>query len=374
MVATLACSGLFAVTGACGPSAAAPSYPGDERSETPPAPTTSTSAVAPSSAPDPAHSLCNFERLRELSVMARFPELDIFAAENLAKVRSVVERAPRELFVHYRSNGAPAIAASERFGPDTATFQMLDDGSVRRWQPSGAVGLARYGGEAVPFVHIDRYGVGVAALAGYDPMLRDRTPGFVWHADRSSLLFVALDGARYSVYPSGEDCRATVEEGTPPGAAWPPPVADPLFGQRSLVSYVGDDLSESFGAAYHRQVATSTGAYRAASRRAAWTSWLPKERTRWAPPSDHAANRASTPSSRHSCAPSRTAPSGGGRSSRWRELALPASVPKTSSELVGASRTGEPVDGHDLCRRKAACCPSRLRGSTPGRGSAARGE
>jgi hypothetical protein len=105
------------------------------------------------------------------------------------------------------------------------------------WNPSGAKGVAKYGGVLVN--NLIEYGspnrLHMGLLKGWPPPLAVNTPGLVWQIDSGNVVFVTLDGGRYEISIDETDTKGLpVTAGLASVASWPPPLQHALWDVESI--------------------------------------------------------------------------------------------------------------------------------------------
>jgi hypothetical protein len=197
------------------------------------------------------------EQLDAISVRKKFPSYTSLDASNLTKVSAALDQVDPSMVVHYTMRDPNGWLPSVRWTPNNVSGTSFGGGA---WQTDdlwdrNKKGLAKYGATVKGYSEPDSQGnhLFVQKMKGYPPNLASGTPGIIWEMEGTSAVFVAFDGARYSV-----DCgNANVEKGQPlemgagPVASWPAPLQHSLVGIPEITALAkagaipqktGDDL------------------------------------------------------------------------------------------------------------------------------------
>ena len=196
------------------------------------------------------------EQLDAISVRKKLPQLTTNDSSNLAKVAEAFGQIETAMLVHFAArpkSSSPSIQWAP-YGVNGVGFGGGSHQTDEAWSPTKK-GLAKYGAIIKGYSHYESMGnhLFVQQMQGYPPPLANGTPGVVWEVDSVSVVFVTLDGGRYSV-----DCSySTVENGAPlekgagPASGWPAPLQHSLVGITEVTALAkagavpqktGDDL------------------------------------------------------------------------------------------------------------------------------------
>lgn len=158
---------------------------------------------------------------------------------NLAKVAEAIEKADKTLFVHYASKvdaatfaPAPETIGGTTFGGATGGGYPLEDDNKEK--------LGSYGGVLRGWTT----DTGGGYIRLYTPskktLLAQKTPGLVWEAGATSVIFVTLDGGRYRVDASHQTVEqgAPLLKGLPAQGDWPPALQHSIY-DTSATQYLG---------------------------------------------------------------------------------------------------------------------------------------
>jgi hypothetical protein len=156
---------------------------------------------------------------------------------NLAKVGEAIEKADKSLYVTYqaKTDAATFAPAPETIGGTTYAGASgggypLEDDNKEKIGPFGGV-LRGW--------TTDTGGGYIRLYTPKKKILADKTPGLVWEAGSTSVVFVTLDGGRYRVDVSHQtvEAGAPLAKGIGPSANWPTPVQDSIY-DSSAIQYL----------------------------------------------------------------------------------------------------------------------------------------
>ncbi len=175
------------------------------------------------------------ERLDAISVRKKNSKLTSADASKLSAVAEAFRSADASMLVRYRAregNSPPYIAGT----PSSISGTSFGGGSHRTdeaWDRK-RTGLARYGAIIKGYSQPESLGnhLFVQEMEGYPAPLVDNTPGLVWETDGTTVVFVTLDGGRYTVDcgNSAVENGAPLEKGAGAPADWPEPLQHSLLG------------------------------------------------------------------------------------------------------------------------------------------------
>lgn len=162
------------------------------------------------------------------SVRTRFPEFDAKDSADLAKVGAAIAKADAAMFFHYVKPGKDGWIARVETVP--STFSGISYGGGDFWtddtEAARYKSLTKHGGRMAGASSPDRdLGNHIHVFRqGPSDELADKTPGLVWEVDDSKVVFVTLDGGRYSV--DLNQPATLIAPGAGPEADWPAPLQD----------------------------------------------------------------------------------------------------------------------------------------------------
>ncbi|MBI5534374.1 MAG: hypothetical protein HY898_16745 [Deltaproteobacteria bacterium] len=196
---------------------------------------------APTIAGQPKHEKPAYEvfgeKLGPISVRKKFPQFTAEDASNLAKVAEVMDKADPSMFVRYVQRDPNGWLPRVVWVPSNISGIGYGGGSRESsltWDKDKATGLAKFGGVLKGYSAYNSQGnhIFLQSMKGYPPNLATNTPGIVWEVDSTSVVFVTLDGGRYTVDISSSALEkgAPIEMGAGPQTQWPPALQHALTG------------------------------------------------------------------------------------------------------------------------------------------------
>jgi hypothetical protein len=160
---------------------------------------------------------------------------------NLAKVLEAIEKADKSLFVSYE---AKVDAATFVPAPETIAGTTYAGASPAGYplEPDSKEKLGVYGGVLRGWTT----DTGGGYIRLYTPqkgkLLADKTPGLIWEAGSTSVIFVTLDGGRYRVDVSHQTLEqakgAPLVKGVGAPDTWPPPLQHSIY-DTTTTQYLG---------------------------------------------------------------------------------------------------------------------------------------
>jgi len=170
--------------------------------------------------------------LEAISVRKKVPGMEPKDSANLAKIEAAIAKADASMFVHYvhpgpegwvgRAETVPSQFSGMAYGGgDFAT----DDEEAARFKSAVKHGAAIIG---VSSPESDLGNHILVRRSDKRDELADKTPGLVWEVDGSRVVFVTLDGGRYSVDLNQGSANGVppIARGAGPQAEWPAPLQD----------------------------------------------------------------------------------------------------------------------------------------------------
>lgn len=197
------------------------------------------------------------EQLDAISVRKKLPQYTALDASNLAKVSAAFDQVDASMVVHYVLRDPNGWLPHNVFTPQNVSGTSFGGGA---WQTDelwdrNKKGLAKYGGSVKGYSEYESIGnhLFVQTMKGYPAPLANGTPGIVWEMDSTTAVFIAFDGARYTVDVGHQSVEkgAPIEMGPGPMASWPPPLQHSLMGIPEITALAkagaipqktGDDL------------------------------------------------------------------------------------------------------------------------------------
>jgi hypothetical protein len=199
------------------------------------------------------------EKLIPISVRKKFSQFSAEDASNLAKVSEAFDKADAAMFVRYVERDPKGWLPNVMWTPNNISGISYGGGEHQTetpWDKANGTGLAKFGGMLKGYSQYKSVGnhIFLQTMKGYPPHLATNSPGVVWEVDSTSVVFVTLDGGRYSVDISNSALEkgAPIEVGAGPVNQWPPALQHSLTGitEISALAKVGavpkkvvDDLS-----------------------------------------------------------------------------------------------------------------------------------
>lgn len=169
--------------------------------------------------------------IEELDAISVVKKLGFKAEDsgNLAKVGEAIEKADKGLFVTYQAKTdaatfapAPETIGGTTYAGATGGGYPLEDDNKDKIGPFGGV-LRGW--------TTDTGGGYIRLYTPKKKILADKTPGLVWEAGSTSVVFVTLDGGRYRVDVSHQtvEAGAPLAKGIAPTANWPAAIQDSIY-------------------------------------------------------------------------------------------------------------------------------------------------
>jgi hypothetical protein len=197
------------------------------------------------------------EQLDALSVRKKLPSFTSLDASNLAKVSAAFDQADPSMIVHYVMRDPNGWLPHHSVTPQNVSGTSFGGGSWNTddlWDRNKK-GLAHYGGSVKGYSEFESVGnhLFVQTQKGYPAPLASGTPGIIWEMDGTTAVFIAVDGARYTVDAghSAMEKGAPIELGAGPLSGWPTPLQHSLMGIPEITALAkagaipqktGDDL------------------------------------------------------------------------------------------------------------------------------------
>lgn len=198
------------------------------------------------------------EKLAALTVQKHFPELKPQDSGNLAKVKEVFAKAPKEMFLSFnpgKENDSPTydpasghiddtIHAGSRLGGHPADegwakgSVLAKFGMVARGATVSSDDSLRFRSSGVSsgtsFLSNSNTNIKTYDLTSMQKPLAAKTPGVLWEME-DGLVFVTLDGGRYRLVHYQE---SPFTEGLGPVAEWPAPLQHTVLDRNALGTFV----------------------------------------------------------------------------------------------------------------------------------------
>lgn len=180
------------------------------------------------------------EQLQAISVLQKFPKFKPEDSGNLTSVAQAFQSIDQGMLVRLSPQGA----ANARWAPSSDVVGNTQHGlggaiegypSDQAWNKTSS-GLAKHGGVmqgAVAYNTPSR--LRVLQLKGWPTPALPGTPGVIWTVSSTKVVFVSLDGGRYTIEIENEGSPVEMGAGDP--AKWPAPLQHTLIDIDSIRAF-----------------------------------------------------------------------------------------------------------------------------------------
>jgi hypothetical protein len=208
-----------------------------------------------SAAPEKTSQEKVVEQLQAISVLQKFPKFKPEDSGNLASVAQAFQSMEQSMLVRLSSQGAANAKwapSSDLIGNTQQGLGGIIDGypADQAWDKASN-GLAKHGGimlGRVEYSHPSQ--LRVHQLRGWPNPVLPGTPGIIWMVSSTKVVFVSLDGGRYTIETQNEG--TPVEMGAGDLAKWPAPLQHTLIDIDAIRAFakgaaIPDPTAQSFG-------------------------------------------------------------------------------------------------------------------------------